>query len=800
MQISNPLQMNDWAIRKFLTVIFAIQLAMLGVIGLDSIGLQIPILRQLIAFIYLTFIPGILILRILKLHKLDNIETLLYTVGLSITTLMFTGLFMNTVYPFFGISGPISITPLIITISMIVSALCVLSYVRDRDFSNPSFIDLKNVLSPPVLFLCMIPFLAAFGTYLVNFHHNNILLMFLIILLAIIVGLIAFNMFIPKNLYPLAVFIITISLLYHTSLISMYIWGSDINYELYLTNLLKMNSIWDPTSYGTCNAMLSLVMLAPIYSIISDMSITWIFKIIYPLLFSLVPLGLYRIFQKQTNEKIAFLSCFFFVSIFSFYTEMLALARQQIAELFLVLLILLMIDEDMDRMKRSFLFIVFGISLAVSHYGLSYIYMFCLISAWIILVLGENPAMQKLMVDFRSKFGMNEEELAANPKSLKMEDRAISSTFVLLFITFTLVWYMYVSSSSAFNSIVNIGDHMASSMFTELLNPEAAQGLNIILTKTISPLHSVAKYLHLTAQFFIGVGVITLLLKRKEMLCWISPSKPQAEGHSGQERKLAKNRYLEMKSRKSYPTQHKEMKIGKEYEAFSLINFAICLGGIALPYFASALNTSRLYQITLIFLAPFCVIGGITVFNVLTGVVRVSWPNQRVGSSLQLLSVFFAIFLLFNTGWVYEVAEDHSGSISLSQESIKEYGDTESKTSFYNTYIPEQDVFSAMWLSKNRDAATKIYADYSAYSQILQSYGMLPPEYRHQLLITTTEIETGSYIFMSYANVIYNTCLSVTFEKGRVSSVYNTTDIDGLLKENCRVYSNRGSDIYVNNS
>ena len=84
MRINNPFQMNDWEIKKFLTVVLAIQFALWGVIGLDAMGLQIPILRQLIGFIYLTFIPGIIILRILKLHKLGNIETVLYTVGLSI--------------------------------------------------------------------------------------------------------------------------------------------------------------------------------------------------------------------------------------------------------------------------------------------------------------------------------------------------------------------------------------------------------------------------------------------------------------------------------------------------------------------------------------------------------------------------------------------------------------------------------------------------------------------------------------------------------------------------------------------
>ena len=183
MKLSNPLQMNDWEIGKFLKVVLAIHIAMCGAICLDVVGLQIPIIRPLIGFIYLTFVPGILILRIIRLHKISNIETLLYTVGLSLATLMFTGFFMNMTYPSFGISEPISLTPLIITISAVVLVLCILCYVRDKDFSDPSFIDIEEVLSPPVLFLCLIPFMAVLGTYLVNFHHSNILLMFLNILL-----------------------------------------------------------------------------------------------------------------------------------------------------------------------------------------------------------------------------------------------------------------------------------------------------------------------------------------------------------------------------------------------------------------------------------------------------------------------------------------------------------------------------------------------------------------------------------------------------------------------------------------
>ncbi|MGA7076853.1 MAG: hypothetical protein WBZ42_10005 [Halobacteriota archaeon] len=48
--------------------------------------------------------------------------------------------------------------------------------------------------------------------------------------------------------------------------------------------------------------MLSLTMLAPLLSVATGMSVTWVFKLIVPLLFALVPLGLYRLYQKQTSH------------------------------------------------------------------------------------------------------------------------------------------------------------------------------------------------------------------------------------------------------------------------------------------------------------------------------------------------------------------------------------------------------------------------------------------------------------------------------------------------------------------
>ena len=176
MQIDNFFQMNDWEINKFLKVIFSLQFSVIGLMVIDALGFNIPFLREFLSIIYLLFVPGILIIRILRLHKLGSVETLLYTVGLSITTLMFLGLLLNTIGPVIGLLKPISLIPLIITISIFVIILSVMSYLRDKDYVDPDFINIMDLMSPATLALLLIPFIVIFGTYLMNWYKINALI------------------------------------------------------------------------------------------------------------------------------------------------------------------------------------------------------------------------------------------------------------------------------------------------------------------------------------------------------------------------------------------------------------------------------------------------------------------------------------------------------------------------------------------------------------------------------------------------------------------------------------------------
>ena len=569
----NIFTMNDIDIKSFLRVVAGIQISMLALIYLDINGVHIPLLREFIGFLYLTYLPGVIILRILNLHELGNIKTVLYSFGLSIATLMFLGFFMNAFFPLFGILKPISLPYLLITISLFVLVSCLLSYIKDKDFSNPHFVNIQHIMSQKAIFLlCSVPFLAILGTYVMNFYNEN-LFSLIFIGSVIIILFLAISGKMPNELHPFAIFIVSISLLYHTTLISNYIWGWDVHYEYYLANLVIKDSFWNPKIAHTYNAMLSIVMLSPIYSEIMGINLIWVFKIIYPFLFSLVPVGLYLVFYKFLREsKIAFLSTFFFVSIFTFYMELPYLCRQQIAELFFVLIMLLMIDDTLKKRKRTILFIIFAFSLALSHYSLSYL--FIIFSSCVFFV-------SFLLNKFSNK---------------KFELKTITSSFILLFLVFSLTWYMYISSSYTFDIIIQIGNHIINSIFTDFLNPEKVEGLRLALSEGRPTLLSIVhRALNYANQFFIILGFATVIL-------------------------------------------YKKLKVDEEYILFSGLSLLLLIVGISVPFFASSISMSRLYHITLFFLAPFCIVGGYVL-------IRKFLTNKK--STIKVLAVYFAIFFCF---------------------------------------------------------------------------------------------------------------------------------------------------------
>lgn len=733
---------------KFLKIILAIQLAAIGSFWFDYIGIEIPIFREMLCFIYLVFIPGILILGILRLDKLSMIETVLYSIGLSCSILMFVGLFMNTIYPVFGITKPLSTIYLLITLIILISALYLLCYARNADYT-PSFFNSLNVnllFSSYTLSFLLMPFLAIFGAYSVQFYDNNILLLLLLVLIAIIPIFVAFDK-IPNKTYPLLIFVISISLLYHNVLSSMYIQGFDIHIEYYFANLVKLDSYWNPSIASTTNSLLIDTMLAPIFSKVFAMSLTWVFKIIYPFLLSLLPVALYQVYRGQTNDKIAFFACFFFMSFLSFYTSLPVHAKQVGATFFLSLLILLAINKKINNIKRTILLVIFIFSLIVSHYGTTYIFIIWLIFAYTSVLFG-------------SKLG-----------KIINTTNITTLNFMMLSIISALAWYMYTAGSSAFNAVVHIGDHVINSIFTEFLNPVEHGGVYWI-TKNLTIPWEIFRILNFISQFFILFGVAYTVIQK---------------------------------------LKHKEkgtMDIQNDFLLFAIVCLVLLGSSIILPYSVGrgSMTLGRVYFLVLIILAPFCIIGGLKIMHTLSSFINKSVHFNYLiseANAFKFLSVFFAIFLLFNTNFTFEIIQetygnDCSHSPSISQPRIKRCGTIEEKIYYYNYNYPKQDVYGAKWLGKHKGGA-RVLVDSVESSQILTSYGMIQGFYKVYPHGDIPRWAENSYVYLrkiNYVDNIMHVEYSMRMITGYEKDWWNTSEIFPILEERNKIYSNGGSVVY----
>lgn len=765
MKIENPLKMNDWEIKKFLISLLFIQFLVLIIIISDNSGHNIPIISQLIPFFYLIFVPGIIILRILRIHQLGNILTPLYAIGLSLSFLMFTGLFINMIYPFFGITKPISTIPLIVTISSFVLILSLLSYIMDKNFSESTTIDLKNFISPKILILCSIPLLAIFGTYLMNYYGTNILQLIMILIISLIVLLIGFDKFIPKKLYPLTIFIIAITLLYHTSLISTYIYGYDIMFESYLVNQVIMNSVWDYTIPLNYNAMLSIVMIVPILSKLCAINSTWIFKTMYPFIFSLLPLGLYKIFIKQTNSKIAFLSVFFFMSLSVFYDEILYLAREQIAEFFLVLMLILIVYKTEQKGKilssnllgsgnkaEIFLFVLFGISLVISHYGTSYLYLYIFIVTFLISMSFDILPIKRIINSFIEKLetyietkGLNNLFLSKLLKNInrteyRKESPRITLAFLTLFSLFATLWFISVTSSSIYNTISHIFFNIIDNLYTNFLQPQSVQGLHVMTTQTthgfLGKINTVINYLN---QIFIIIGLLSVIIFN-----WAS---------------------------------NREYNFNREYRIISVINLSLLFAAITIPFFADELNVSRIYHLTLLTLAPFCIIGALTVLLLMKKILIINWTTKKINkASYGLISVFIVIFFLYQSSFVYQTTEGSSYSIAI---------DKNIDSAIFN----DPEVLSAQWFSKHK-LNNPFYSDFYGGFILISITGKDPVYMDPQNMLITN----NSYVYLRKFNIENKRWYISYKEKAVLTDYYiNTTDVTRFKS---LIYSNGNSQIY----
>lgn len=527
--------------KHFLGIVIFLQ-----VIMYITLFLNYPIAREIIGIFYLTFIPGVIFVRILKL-ELGTIEFVVYSVGFSVAFLMIAGLLINQFGPMIGFAFPLSTLPLSLIINTLILAGAAVGYLRQgQTLQGTSFQSLG--FRPSYLILTLIPLLSIIGAYFVKTTGDNFYLLIMTLSIALLVTVAAF---IEKStkIYPFAILMIALALLFQVSLVSNYIvpYGGDSPAEFYVFRITQISSHWNPIFsnpadevFGRYNAMLSITVLPTVYTNMLGMDPTWVFKIIYPLIFAFVPLGLYVLWQPYIGKKFAFLAAFLFMAESTFYTAMTALDRQMTGEIFFVLLLLLLLNKKIKLEAKFLAFGVLSLALIFSHYALAEIFLFLIFAAW-----------------------------AASFFYLKRPSFNLQFTMILFFFVAMFAWYLYTSGAVVFNSFATFTGYVLSQI-GGFFNP-ASRGTEVLtglgLAQSPSIFNTISRMFAYVTEFFIIVGVVAIAMKKTKF------------------------------------------RFERDYIVFGIIAFAFLLALIAIPGLANALNMTRFYHILLMILAPFCIIG-----------------------------------------------------------------------------------------------------------------------------------------------------------------------------------------------
>jgi len=403
------------------------------------------------------------------------------------------------------------------------------------------------------------------------------------------------------------------------------------------------------------------------------------------------------------------------MSFFTFFQEMLQLSRQQIAELFLVLSILAMLEKGVEGRVKALLLTILSASIVVSHYALAYISMAYVIPTWILSSLkGVFPA-----------------------KSPKKEIRAL---YVAYLTVFTLGWFMFVSQSIVLGRLVdyvfNLSDSIAYIFEIQARDRFIQQAIGV--GPMISWGREIARIFFSIINFLILVGTL----------------------------KLVKNA--------------SDTNFARDFVIMGFVSIAILFISVLLPYFSMPLNPTRLYHLTLVFLAPSCIMGAKLLFE------RAHIHKFLKCNFIHVILPVLIIYFLLSSGFVFEVTGDIPSSISLSKYRLD------------GPYYNEAEVSCAKWLINLMGSnQSLIFGDNYGWLIFIGYSTWTRARY---LTMDTEQLPGNTYLFLRYLNVNENKLLlrpAIEVDIWEYVAVQNNSACSDVVTHGIKIYDNAYSYIYL---
>ena len=579
-----------------LSLIALIHLAILEIIILNVDLITLIILRPLLSFLYLFFVPGFIIINLAKIDDLDLIELVIYSIGLSLSLVIAIGALLVFILPLFSISQPLSKSNILIAYNLFISFLILiycLNFLRSsRDKAhikiNTKFNKSDSIIVTLWAFLTL--FMSILGTQVFNIFGVDIGLILFILSVSVFPLIIARSIESSNNIIILiALIMVATSLMFFRSLISNYPNGFDIMYNYAFVKLTLVSGQFHFYISNNYASILSPHVLIPVYYHFSMTPLPFIYKLIIPAIYSIiVPATLYKIYFSIFKDKfISTYSILFLILSSSFFLKMPMLVKQQLSEIFLSLMLFALICSKQKASYRFFLTLslLFGFSMIVSHYTVSYLF---IIICYIYLLL-------KQML---------------KRTDLEVKDLPISLSFVLFITVVTISWFMNIASGYSFITPVKVS--------AKILAAESSY----VSGMTTAKVHGIGTtgifILTIITLLFIAIGLMYTLIK------------------------LLRN-----------PTAYADTLEG----GYFLL--AISASMPLIVYFGGfgSLDLPRFVHLMYIFTSPYILIGFYSFYYLLCKISKNFKVNDKLANKL-IIPLFLMLFFIFNSGMVNELTNE----------------------------------------------------------------------------------------------------------------------------------------------
>ncbi|NTV22234.1 MAG: DUF2206 domain-containing protein [Candidatus Yonathbacteria bacterium] len=439
----NPLTIT----RKHITIFLASWWTVFTVLLLANTH---PTLLFLIGFPFLIIIPGYLATEGWNIRAIPFFARLALIVGLSLLSLLFTGLIVNAVWPMLGVIRPLDAGPFfsIFSLGMFIYGLYVYPRIRTYSLTTHTYPITTRARD---IFFTFIPFLFVLTASIGAIRLNNgvpdtytiptLIGIALYILLLIREHTRREDM--SNNITAIALYAISLSLLLMTSLRGWYVTGHDIQTESYVFALTKGEGQWIIDIFKNAyNACLSITILPTILSNLLRIPDPYIYKIAFQAIFAFVPPILFLTMRAYASGAIALLASAYFFAFPTFFSDMPSLNRQEIAFLFFSLMTYLMVVRELPLTLRRVLFTLFGLGVVVSHYSTTYI-----VIALLIFVSIFRALFFRLITTFRLHTRFPQAGIIPHTEHTK--DIFVTKTMITILFLATFLWSSILTDTAS---------------------------------------------------------------------------------------------------------------------------------------------------------------------------------------------------------------------------------------------------------------------------------------------------------------------------------------------------------------